>query len=205
MPIARELHDFENAPDEFEFAMGKLTRRYGQVEHLLALIIHRATEEPYDQVFARFSDRRDLRNRKALIRAARQGVDNWARAKLGAEEAVIRVREFDRIQNQVKDALKRRDELTHCAWGEDPQGVLRATRHGSLLVLDGRPADQQHIQDTAETLWSCFKTLNMVCHWSQDPHPDPTAGSVESIYKITTTSTGAAAPDANITKVDFHT
>jgi hypothetical protein len=189
-PVETEPHNFESVPDPFNTALGNLTLRFGQIEHLLAAIIHRAT------------------GRKELLSEVRRCFVSWVTSTFDDKEANSRIRNFDRTRTVLGTALERRDELTHCAWGIDQQGEVRATRRGGSLLIDGQPAEQEHIEATTEELWTCFQILNLI---SRTPEIVPTSPmvapkpltpyitSVDPIFAVS--ATAASYGDPGIVKI----
>ncbi|QLH37814.1 MAG: hypothetical protein HWD60_00740 [Defluviicoccus sp.] len=163
---ATGLHNFENAPDAFDAALGKLTRRFGQVEHLLATIIHRTTGDDWSDVLARLGS--DLRDRGNLLKEVRRCYVEWVAKTFNETVSGERISDFDRIRNNLRDALVQRDQFTHCAWGYDASGNFRATRRGKPLIIGQHPADDSDIERVSENLWKFFMVLNVISRQSSN-------------------------------------
>lgn len=205
-PKQTEPHNFENLPEALVAALGKLTLRFGQVEHILAAIIHRTTQEPWDEVLKRLGT--DLKPRRELLSEARRCWVDWASSTFNDMEADERKRKFDRVRNKLGVAMERRDELTHCAWGIDKDGYIRATRRGGPFLINDRPAGQDHIEATAQELWCCFRILNEISRQPETVRSYVTIsprGPVANVIPIdptmTVTATGASYGDLGAIKV----
>lgn len=192
MSEASESYNFENAPDGFDAALGTLTRRFGQMEHLLATIIHRMTREDWNGVLARLGS--DLRDRKKLLQEVRRCFVNWAESSFEGTERDRRIAKFDRIGNDLRDSLVQRDQFTHCAWGYDAGGQFRATRQGKPLIIEYHAAGREDIERTSNELARCFKVLNEI---SRDPVGKERVNSSEIISSsFGFSATGASYPEA---------
>ncbi len=67
-----ELRNLINLPPELIEALGQVSARYGQIEHLLTMTIHRTTQLSYDDAFAevkKFRGRKEIRKRANSLSA----------------------------------------------------------------------------------------------------------------------------------------
>ena len=131
-----ELRILINLPPELIEALGQVSARYGQIEHLLTMTIHRTAKLSYDDDFAEVERRRC---RKKISKKAKQSFDDWAIKKFGEIEGKERAEAFNDLIQKWTDLAERRDNVIHCCWSvgiEDKQ--LSGTRKGGLLKRDGR-------------------------------------------------------------------
>ncbi len=86
-----------NLPPKLIEALGQVSARYGQIEHLLTMTIHRTANLSYDDSVAEVEK---LRHRKDISKRAKQSCDDWATHKFGEIEGKKRFDTFkDLIQN----------------------------------------------------------------------------------------------------------
>lgn len=118
-------------------ALGEVSARYGQIEHLLTMTIHRTGQLSYNDAVAEVER---LKRRKKVNRQAKQCFNAWAINNFGEINGKERAAAFDRLIQEWADLTERRDNVIHCCWSvgcDDNQ--LTGTRRGKLLTRDGRP------------------------------------------------------------------
>ncbi len=153
-----ELRKFINLPPKLIEALGEVSARYGQIEHLLTMTIHRTEEISYDAAVAEVEG---LRGRKDVRKKAKRSFCDLAIKEFGEIEGKKRAEAFnDLIQNWV-DLANQRDDVIHCCWSvgiEDKQ--LSGTRRGELLKWDGRLVGVEDVQKLADNLKQFVVRLN---------------------------------------------
>ena len=153
-----ERRNLINVPPKLIEALGQVSARYGQIEHLLTMTIHRTARLSYDDSVAEVDG---LRHRKDIKKRAEQFFDDWALQNFGEIEGKKRIDAFhDLIQNWA-DLAERRDNVIHCCWSvgtkdKHPTG----TRKGELLTTDGRPFGIEDVEKLGDNLKQFVIRLN---------------------------------------------
>ncbi len=84
-------------PPELIQALGEVSARYGQIEHLLTMTIHRTAPISYDAAVDKVEE---LRSREKIRKEAKLSFNEWAIQKFGEIEGNERAEAFnDLIQN----------------------------------------------------------------------------------------------------------
>ncbi len=120
-------------PTELLQALGEVSARYGQVEHILTMTIIRTTVESYDEVFAEVANS-NLKYRDKICRKVKSCFKDWAVKKFGEAESQQRSGKFDNLIQAWSDLAQRRHDVIHCCWsviGADKR--LGRTRKGKLF------------------------------------------------------------------------
>ncbi len=158
MASKTEARHFIELPPELIQALGEVSARYGQIEHLLTMTIHRTEGISYDAAVAEVEG---LQGREDVKKKARRSFYDWAIKNFGEIEGKERAEAFnDLIQNWAA-LYARRDDVIHCCWSvgiEDKQ--LSGTRRGKLLKWDGRPVGIEDVQKLADNLKQFVVRLN---------------------------------------------
>ncbi|MCH7539713.1 MAG: hypothetical protein IH999_04855 [Proteobacteria bacterium] len=155
-----ELRHLINLPPNLIEALGEVSARYGQIEHLLTMTIHRTAEPElsYDDAFAEVEK---LRGGEQHSKRAKKSFNKWAIQEFGEIEGNERAEAFnDLIQNWAALAARRHDVI-HCCWSvgiKDKQ--LSGTRKGKLLTKDGRPFGIKDIEELGDNLTQFVVLLN---------------------------------------------
>ena len=153
-----ERRNFINLPPELIEALGQVSARYGQVEHLLTMTIHRTAKISYDDAFAEVES---LRSRKNISKMAKQSFDDWARKEFGEIEGKERAEAFNDLIQKWADLAERRDNVIHCCWSvgiEDEQ--LSGTRKGELLKMDDHRFGIKDVKRLGDNLKQFVVRLN---------------------------------------------
>lgn len=132
-----EARKLINLPRNLIKALGEVSVRYGQTEHLLTMTIHRTGQLSYDDAVAEVER---LKRRKKVNRQAKHCFNAWAINHFGEAKGKERAAAFDRLIQDWADLTERRDDVIHCCWsvGCDDNQVT-GTRRGELLTRAGRP------------------------------------------------------------------
>ncbi len=152
-----ELRRLINLPPKLIEALGRVSARYGQIEHLLTMTIHRTTELSYDEAYAEVGGlgRNDVRKK------AKRHFRDWAIKKFRESEGNERAEAFNDLIENWTALAKRRDDVIHCCWSvgiedEEPGG----TRKGDLLTKDGHRFGINEIEGVANDLKQFVLLLN---------------------------------------------
>ena len=193
-----EPRNLINLPPELIEALGQVSARYGQIEHLLAMTIHRTANLSYDDSIAEVER---LRYREEIRKRAKQSFNDWAIQNFNEFEGKKRIDAFnDLIQNWVNLA-ERRDNVIHCCWSvgiEDKQ--LTGTRKGDLLTTDGRPFGVEDVEKLGDNLRQFVVRLNWATMPNQVPRPEEEIAAMPDRFShdytvpsnLETTATAAA-------------
>ena len=202
-----ELRHFINLHPNLIEALGEVSVRYGQIEHLLTMTIHRTAEPEllYDDAFAEVEK---LRGGEQHIKRAKKSFNKWAIQEFGEIEGNERAEAFnDLIQNWAALAARRHD-IIHCCWSvgiKDKQ--LSGTRKGKLLTTDGRPVRIEDVQKLGDNLKQFVVRLNMATMPSQLSGPEkeiaamPGRFSLDYIIPPSVETTATAAAIFTITTI----
>ncbi len=198
MTSKTEPRHFVELPPELIQALGEVSARYGQIEHLLTMTIHRTAPISYDDAVAKVEE---LRHREKIRKEAKRSFNERAIQEFGEIEGNKRAETFnDLIQNWAALA-DRRDDVIHCCWSvgiEDKQ--LSGTRRGELLKWDGRLVGVEDVQKLADNLKQFVVRLNTATMPSQLPGPENEIAAMPGRFSVNytmppgveTTATAAA-------------
>ena len=185
-------------PPELIQALGEVSARYGQIEHLLTMTIHRTAPISYDAAVDKVEE---LRSREKIRKEAKLSFNEWAIQEFGEFEGNERAEAFnDLIQNWAA-LTNRRDDVIHCCWSvgiEDKQ--LSGTRRGELLKWNGRLVGIEDVQKLADNLNQFVVRLNMATMSSQLSGPENEIAAMPARFSVSyiipsgleTTATAAA-------------
>lgn len=156
-----ELREFIHLPSGLFTALGEVSVRYGQIEHLLAMTIHRTVGLSYHVAVERVEE---LRSRNKVRENVKKCFKQWAIDKFGETEGSRRSKEFNALIEQWGSEgtlAGRRDDVIHCCWtvGEKDKQP-RGTRNGQLLTVHGRPLGVRDIEKLADDLKHFVVQLN---------------------------------------------
>ena len=147
--------DFTNLPPALVTALGKVTARTGQIEHLLVVTLKRTTDGDWREVFDESEGKRGDKRRSE----AKQAFREWARNNF--DNADHRIKEFDKAIDRIGQTVKRRNKAIHSAWGFDKSRNLYATNKGKLLRNDsGEPFSVEDVEQIADELHACLYMIN---------------------------------------------
>lgn len=154
-----EVQDITYMPDGLFDALGRVSVRYGQIEHFLTLTIKRTDQKMvWDQAFA-FVEK--LRYSNKIREEARRRFNAWADEHFDEIIAEKEKRKFRAAVNDWKKLAARRGEIVHCCWSVGRNGNLNATRRGKILRDDtGRPVDVAYVNRLADRMHSLAARLN---------------------------------------------
>ena len=148
-----------NLPPDLTNALGEVSLRYGQIEYLLTMTIHR-TGVSYDDAVAEVER---LKGRKNVNRQAKQCFNAWAINDFGEVKGKERAAAFDRLVQEWAGLTDRRDDVIHCCWslGSD-DNQLTGTRKGKLLMTkEGRPLGIMDVELLGNDLKQFVFLLNL--------------------------------------------
>ncbi len=146
-------------PPKLIQALGEVSARYGQIEHLLTMAIHRTSGLSYDEAFQKVEE---LRYRDQIRKEAKRRFREWVSKKFGETEGTKRSAEFDDLIREWTDLAARRDDVIHCSWSvgiDDNQ--LSGARKGALLQKHGRPFEIKDVEELAIELRHFVARLNV--------------------------------------------
>ncbi len=146
-------------PPDLITTLGEVSARYGQIEHLLTMTIHRTAGISYDDAVTEVEK---LRHRENVRRRAKRSFKTWAAEKFGETEGKARAESFNDLVKIWKGLHDRRDDVIHCCWSvgkEDQQ--LSGTRRGELLTTEGRPFGIKDVEVLGTDLRQFVIHLNM--------------------------------------------
>ena len=170
-------------PPELIQALGEVSARYGQIEHLLTMTIRRTAPISYDTAVAKVEE---LRSRENVRKEAKRSFNEWAIPKFGEIEGNERGGKFnDLIQNWAA-LTNRRDDVIHCCWSvgtEDKQ--LSGTRKGGLLKWNGRLVGVEDVQRLADNLKQFVVRLNMATMSNQLSGPENEIAAMPPRFSVT--------------------
>ena len=158
MESIREARKLIDIPDDLFTAVGKVSVRHGQIEHVFAMTFHRVEDITYTEAFAKVDQ---LRDRDSIRKAAKHSFRKWAREKLGAEVGGKCADDFDELISMWPGLYSRRDDVIHCCWStgvDDNQ--LTGTRKGDLLRNSSHPMGVTDVEHLAEELTEFVFRLN---------------------------------------------
>ncbi len=177
-----ELRKFIDLPPKLIEALGEVSARYGQIEHLLAMTIKRTTELSYDAAVAEVER---LRSRPNIRKKAKRSFCDQAINEFGEIEGKKRAEAFnDLIQNWV-DLVDQRDDVIHCCWSvgiEDKQ--LSGTRRGRLLKWDDRPVGIKDVEKLGDNLKQFVVRLNTATMPSQLSGPEIEIAAMPASFSV---------------------
>lgn len=167
-----ELRYFINLPPNLIEALGEVSVRYGQIEHLLTMTIHRTAEPElsYDDAFAEVEK---LRGGEQHSKRAKKSFNKWAIQEFGEIEGNKRAEAFNNLIQNWAALAARRHDIIHCCWSvgtKDKQ--LSGTRKGKLLTMDGRLIGTEGVQKLAGNLKQFVVRLNTATMPSQLSGPE---------------------------------
>lgn len=153
------LRQLIGLPIQLFAALGEVTVRYGQIEHLLTMTIHRTAKLSYDESYEYV---KNMKNQKQS-KEAKECFEEWAKSKFGENEGARRSAQFNDllkawIEND-KCLAGRRHDVVHCCWSIK-DGQLGGTRKGDLLEVDGHSARTEDVEMLANNLRQFVVQLN---------------------------------------------
>lgn len=159
MDEKRELRQLMGLPTQLFAALGEVTVRYGQIEHLLTMTIHRTAKLSYDESYEYV---KNMKNQKQC-KEAQECFEEWAKCTFGENEGTRRSAQFNYllkawIEND-QCLANRRHDVVHCCWSIK-DGQLGGTRKGGLLEVDGHPARIEDVEILANNLRQFVVQLN---------------------------------------------
>ncbi len=193
-----EPRHFMGLPPELIRALGEVSARHGQIEHLLTMTIRRTAPISYDAAVDKVEE---LKSREKIRKEAKRSFNKWAIQEFGEIEGNGRAGAFnDLIQNWAA-LTDRRDDVVHCCWSvgiEDKQ--LSGTRRGELLTWNGRLVGIEDVLNLADNLKQFVVRLNTATMPSQLSGPENEIAAMPARFSVTyiipsdveTTATAAA-------------
>jgi len=181
-----ELRTLFPLPDELYAALGRVSARYGQVEHVLAVTIRRTTGISFEDACAKCRNLRAKDMRKEAKEAYRAWAVDKHREIDGAKLASV----FDDLVDKSGDLSERRHDVIHCCWSIK-DGNVTATREGTLLKWDGKPVTIPDVEKLADNLKQIVLQLNDKTLPGSVTGPEEEIGSVPLSY-----TPGYKVPDA---------
>ena len=153
-----EPRNLVKLPPELITALGEVSARYGQIEHVLTMTIHRTEELPYAAAFEKVEE---LKGQKEIRKEVEKLFKQWAIKEFGPVAGADRAKSFkDLLGNWTKLANDRHDVI-HCCWSVGIKDkALSGTRKGELLVKEGLPIGITDIQRLGENLKQFLVLLN---------------------------------------------
>ena len=152
-----ELRRLINLPPDLIEALGHVSLRYGQIEHLLTMTIHRTSGLSYEEAYAAV----EKLGREDILEKANRHFRAWAIRKFGQTDGDKRAEAFDDLTQKWPALAKRRHDVIHCCWSigvddEEPSG----TRNGDLLRKDDQGFGIKEIEDLGNDLKQFVVLLN---------------------------------------------
>jgi hypothetical protein len=183
--------DFTNLPAKLVTALGKVTARSGQIEHLLVVTLRRTTGDTWEDVFTHAKGKRGDERRSE----AKQSFKTWAKGKFGEVESGRRIQEFNNAIDRIGRVAARRNSVIHSAWGVDASSSLYATNKGKLLRSDaGNPLGIRDVEEIADELHECLFIINAATNPNLvSPTPERDESFAVSIPKHFVVSSSASA------------
>lgn len=155
---AKAKREFIDLPPKLIQALGRVSVRYGQMEHVLTLTLKRTSEISYDEAFQLVEETKN-RGRKDRRKLARDHFRDWATKRFGEAEGKERAKDFHILIEEWVDLAEQRDNVIHCAWTVE-DGQLTGSRKGKLLEIDGRPLGVENVEHLADALTRLVNRLN---------------------------------------------
>ena len=153
-----EERNFVDLPDALIQALGEVSVRYGQIEYLLTMAIHRTERISYDDAIAKVEN---LKYGDEIRREAKRQFKTWALVKFGDVEGKRRSDDFDALVDAWAQVAERRHDIIHCCWTVGKEdGELTGTRKGNILMTDGRLLEIEDVQELGNDLCQVVFRLN---------------------------------------------
>jgi hypothetical protein len=156
-----EFRKLTGLPSELVLALGEVTARYGQIEHLLTMTIKR-TAKPQISWDEAFEDVKKL-SRKETRKKVKEFFEQGAISEFGETEGARRSEQFNALLAVWFDKdgglADRRDDVVHCCWSIK-EGHVTNTRKGNSLTVDGRPFGIKDVENLANNLKQFLFHLN---------------------------------------------
>ena len=169
-------------PPELIQALGEVSARYGQIEHLLTMTIRRTAPISYAAAVAKVEE---LRGREKIRKEAKRSFNEWAIKKFGEIEGNERAEAFNDLIQNWSDLADQRDDVIHCCWSvgiEDKQ--LSGTRRGALLKWGGRLVGIEDVQKLADNLKQFVVRLNTATMPSQLSGPENEIAAMPARFSV---------------------
>jgi len=163
-----EPRNFIDLPPALLEALGVVSARYGQIEYLLAITIHRTSGVSYDEALAKVEK---LKRGHEIRKEVKREFKEWAIEEFQESEGKRRSDEFNDLINEWANVADRRHDVVHCCWtvgAED--GQLTGTRKGALLTKASHPLSIKDVQDLGGDMNQIVFRLNMATKlsWRSD-------------------------------------
>lgn len=174
--------DLTNLPAKLVTALGYVSARSGQIEHLLVVTLKRTTDDSWEDVFAHAEGKRGDERR----REAKQYFKAWAIKESRHNEVPYRTQEFNNVIDRIGQIASRRNVAVHSAWGVSKSGDVYATNKGKVLRNSaGNPFGIKDVEAIANELHECLYIMNA----ATDPSlvwPTPTRNEGLELLRPTT-------------------
>jgi hypothetical protein len=166
-PKAKPKREFVDLPPALIQALGLVSARYGQIEHVLTLTLKRISDLSYDEAFLWVEETKN-RGRTDRRKLVRQHFRDWAIGEFGEAEGKQRAKDFHILIDEWVDLAEQRDNVIHCAWTvEDGQSI--GSRRGMLLEIDRQPFGVENVEHLADALTRFVMRLNDATSECSDP------------------------------------
>lgn len=158
--MTRELEERNliDLPDELIRALGEVSVRYGQIEHLLTMAIHRTEGLSYEQAVAKVES---LKYGDQIRKEAKRQFRTWAISKFHDTEGKRRSDDFAALVDAWALYAEQRHKIMHCCWTVGiTDGQPTGTRKGDVLMNDGLPLGIGDVSDLGNDLRQVVFRLN---------------------------------------------
>jgi hypothetical protein len=156
-----EFRELTGLPNELVLALGEVTARYGQIEHILTMTIKRTAKPQisWDEAFEHVKKLNRKETRKKVTELFEQG----AISEFGETEGARRSEQFNVLLEVWFDKdgglADRRDDVVHSCWSIK-EGHVTNTRKGKFLKVEGRPFGIKDVENLANNLKQFLFHLN---------------------------------------------
>ena len=159
MPRDLEERNLIDLPDRLVRALGEVSVRYGQIEYLLTMAIHRTEGLSYDDAIAKVESMKG--GARELRKEAKRQFNAWALKMFGDGEGQRRSEDFNALIDAWGKVADRRHDVIHCSWTVGKaDGQLTGTRKGDVLMTDGRLIEIGDVEELGNDLRQIVFRLN---------------------------------------------
>lgn len=143
-------------PDELYSALGRISARYGQIEHIFALTLKRANLRDWDDAF----DFVKNASRKQVKNEVLEGFEIWANKYFKHQELKTEIDEFTKLMQNWSNLHGQRNKATHCAWGLNDIDELMRSYQGKFVKEKSGKALIKRMEALADKLEKLAYDLN---------------------------------------------